>query len=484
MIPKPSRIRLAHILLLLGFVAALGAGGWYAFARGKSGSGTASPRNEDTKPPQAIVAEVQHPKVGGIQRVVVQPGSVEPFEAADLYAKTSGYLVEQSVERAGKKEPVDIGTLVKAGDILARISVPEYEKQVQRDTARVKAANAKVEQMKAHKTAAEADARAADAAVVLARVLVRARTAFRQYREKQLKRVKELVVKEAVDERLRDEQEDYYLSALENENAAQEQVNASKEKAAAAAAKILQAQADLDEAVAEVGVAEADLAKSQVWLDYTVIKSPYTGVVTKRNFHPGKEGRPGAFIRAEDQGGIVPLLAVERTDVMRVVVQVPDRDVPYVSTKATAAVEIDALPGVVFDTNGKEKLTVSRWAKSEDPVTRTMRVEIDVQNPTNADHPDGILKHGMYGRVTLTLNAGTPNAVRVPSVALVGKADDGRGFVRVVRDGKVHVVAVRYAVDNGLDAEIVSGLTTADQVIVRTTGTVEEGTAVTVDGSN
>jgi RND family efflux transporter MFP subunit len=464
MTPKSTSIGWSHVLLGIAIVAGLAAGGWYLFTRDKAASGGAA-KFEETKPAPPVTVEVVKPKPGGIQRVVVQPGTVEPFEGADLYAKVSGYLVEQKV---------DIGSKVKAGDILAKISVPEYETQVQRDTARLKAANTKVEQMKAHKAAAEAESRAANASVDLAKAMVRAKTAYRQYREKQLKRVKELVAKEAVDERLRDEQEDFYLSALEAENAANEQVNTATEKAAAAKAKIDQAQADLDEATAEVLVAEADLAKSQVLLGYTIIRAPYTGVVTRRTFLPGEGGRLGDFIKAADQGGTTPLLTVERTDLMRVVVQIPDRDVPYVSTNATAVIEIDALPEMVFTKNGDDPLRVSRWADAEDPVTRTMRTEVDVKNP------NGVLKRGMYGRVTLILSQGTANALRIPTSALVGKADGGRGAVRVVRDNTVHIVPIRYATDNGIEVEIVSGLAPEDQVITHATGPIEDGTTVVV----
>jgi RND family efflux transporter MFP subunit len=271
-----------------------------------------------------------------------------------------------------------------------------------------------------------------------------------------------------------DEQEDYYQSALEAENSAKLNVNTAREKAGAAHAKVDQALADLDEAKAEVSVAQAERDKSKVLLDYTVIRSPFTGVVTKRNFHPGKDGRPGDFIKAADQGGTVPLLAVERTDLMRVVIQVPDRDVPYVSLGDPAVIEIDALPGVEYKTRDGKTVAVSRWADAEDPTTRTMRTEVDVPNP------DGKLRHGMYGRATLILSEGTPNALRVPSAALVGKSDGGRGAVRVVRDGAVHLVPVRYATDNGLEVEVVSGLAPTDSVIVRATGPVEEGTPVAV----
>jgi RND family efflux transporter MFP subunit len=473
--PTPHPVPWFRLAIGCLVLAGVGAGGWYAFGNGNSGSGGFhADAPEDAPAPPPITVDVEHPRTGGIQRTVTQPGTVEPYEGADLYAKVSGYLVEQSVEIDGKKVPVDIGTPVKAGDILARIAVPEFEKQVARDEARLKSTTTRVAQMTAHKTAAEAEARAADASINLARVLVKAKTAYKDYREKRLKRIKDLVAKEAVDENLRDEQEDYYLSALEAENAALEKVNETKERATAAHAKILQAQADLEEAQAEIGVAEADLAKSKVVLEYTVIRAPYTGIVTRRTYSPGANGQFGAFIKAADQGGNTPLLTVERTDVMRVVVQVPDRDVPYISTNATALIDIDALPGVRFGT-GEEKLHVARWAKSEDPVTRTMRTEVDVKNPK------GVLAHGMYGRVTLVLNAGTPNAIRIPSAALVGKAEEGHGSVRVFQDGKVHIVPVRYASDNGVEVEIVGGLTTSDQVIVRASSPVEEGTPVTVN---
>ena len=457
MTPHRSPIRWVLIVAIVLIVAGLGVGGWYAYGRGKSGEAT---QTEELKPAPPVTVEVVHPEPGGIRLLSTQPGTVEPFESADLYSKVSGFLVEQSV---------DIGSRVTKGQVLARISVPEFEKQVERDKAKVNNARAKVKQMEAHLTAARAESRAADATVILNTILVKSKTAFRLYREKQLNRIKGLVAKEAETQKLQDEQEEYYTSSLEAENAAMESVNTARERAAAAKAQIIQAEADVEESKSEVEVADADLAKSKVWLDYTIIRSPYTGVVTKRNFFP-----PQAFIKAADQTGSLPLLVVERTDLMRVVIQVPDRDVPYVHLGAPAIIQIDALPGAVYQTKGSEKIGISRWATAEDPTTRTMRTEVDVPNP------DGKLGHGMYGRATLILSEGAPNAMRVPSAALVGKAEDGRGSVRVVRDGKVQQVPVQYTTDNGVKVEIVSGLALTDQVIVRSYAPIEVGAAVTV----
>ena len=225
-------------------------------------------------------------------------------------------------------------------------------------------------------------------------------------------------------------------------------------------------------------MAEADLAKSKVLLEYTIIHAPYTGVVTRRAFHPGDAGQLGAFIRGSGSGRhhSTPDGWSARMS-CGLLCGVPDRDVPYLSTRAVAHIEIDALPTAHFETNGVP-LRVSRWAKTEDPVTRTMRTEIDVQNP------DGILESAMYGRVTLELNTGTPGALRVPSSAFVGQADGGRGSRRVFRGGKVHLVPVRYATDNGVEVEILSGLSASDEVIIRASGPVEEGTPVTVNSSH
>ena len=438
-------------------VAVSSVAGWYTFAREQpepdNGAGSAA----NVGSASAVPVEAIVPLPRGLDRVCVQPGSVEPFQSADLYAKVSGYLAEQSV---------DIGYRVKRGDVLARVAAPEIEKQVKQDTAEVARAEAKVDQMTAAVATAEADFGAASAGTALAQAEAKSKSSFRAYREKQRDRFKDLAARTAIDGKLVDEQEDQYQAAVSAELAASEAVHAAKLKKVAAEARVKQARADLRYAAAEVAVANAKLEKSQVLRDYTVIRSPYDGVVTKRNFHPGE------FVRSAEGGERTPVLSVERTDRMRVVVQVPERDVPFVDVGDAAVITVDALPGVVLKTAGTEPVVVSRVAASEDAHTRMMRIEVHVRNP------DGRLRRGMFGRVTLTLQPGAPEAVRVPSSALHGKAEGGRGSVRVVRDSVARVVPVRYGTDNGSEVEILSGLTPSDRVIVRVSGPVENGTRV------
>lgn len=443
--------------VLLASIAFAGGLGYWLIDREWAGEVEPTGHERGNRP--GVKVDVITPKSGGIPRRCTQPGSVEPFAAAALYAKVFGQL---------KTLTVDIGDRVKKGDLLAEIEIPEHEAQVAKNKAKIDDANAKLKQNEARKAEAEAEARAADASVTLATIMVKAKTAFRQYRGRQLERIKMLVANKAEDQRLQDEQEDYYLSALEAENAAKEKVNAEQERATAARVKITRVLADIEAAKADIEVAKAELTNSEVWVRYGKIHSPYDGVITQRGYLQGD------FIKAGDQSGSLPILTVSATDVLRVVIPVPDRDVPFVAPGKPAILTFDALPGTTYQTAGANKVVVTRLADAEDYQTRLMRVEVNVQNT------DGRLKQGMYGRATLILTDGTPGALQIPSAALTGRADEGKGTCRVVRDGKIQTTPVKYGMDDGVDVEILSGLTLQDQVVTGTSAPVSDGTPVSV----
>ena len=449
--PRPRFSNRIWWVSLSGLLA-VAAGAWFGIER-LSLHATSPPAQADGKS-NPVRVEVVSPRAGGIDRVCIQPGTLEPFESADLYAKVSGFLSEQHVK---------IGSRVKVGQILAKIAVPEADKQVQRDAARLLHAEAIVKQMAARIVAAEAEAKSTEVSVVVAKTQVKAKGAYRRFQEKRLTRFKELNVQKVLDARVVDEAEDQYEASVEAESASIESVTVAEQRLVAAKAKIDQSRTDLDEANAEVKVAVAELERSRVLVGYSVIVSPYDGVITKQSFDRG------AFIRSADVGGDrIPLLVVERIDKMTVVVQVPDRDVPYANPGDSAIVEIDALPG------RSVKSAIARVAESEDPASRTMRTEIDIPNP------DGRLARGMYGQVTMLLEAGSPLAFTVPSATLTGRATGNKATVRVVREGAAHTQPVVTGMDNGVEVEILSGLKRDDVVILRADGPVEEGAAVAV----
>ncbi len=403
-----------------------------------------------------IRVQVVKPTRGGLEQTVRQPGSVNAFEWAALYAKVSGYL---------KTQRVDIGDSVKQGEVLAEIDAPELEAEVQQAAAALAQAQSEVEQMKARIVTAQAKWQASVANVTQTEAELGRATAQRVFREVQYRRIKNLFDLKSIDERLVDEKEDEMQAARSAEGAAKAAIVTAKADVAAAAATIEEAKANLKNSEAKVQVAQSVLDKDKVWAGYRTIVSPYTGVVTKRTFHLGD------FIRGAERSGETPLLVVERIDLLRVVTLVPDEDVPWAVPGRPATVQIDALPGESF--HG----VISRTAESEDPQSRTMRVEVDLPNPS------GRLQPGMYGQVTIDLGTDR-KAVVLPVSCLVGPQKDGKAAVYVVREGKARLVPVKLGNNDGIHVEILAGLVLTDDVVCGSSQPLADGVAVAAVAAN
>jgi RND family efflux transporter MFP subunit len=442
---------LASLVLVLG-IAAVGYYYVHHFSADEvADAGTSGDGVEENGTTSEIHVEVIKPTLGEMDRVTVQIGTVQSYELVNLYSRVPGFLERQTV---------DIGDRVKKGQVLAVIDVPELETELERRSAGLEQADARVTQMEARVWSAEADAKAVRATQVQAEANYRSAGATLRYREAQYKRIKALFATESIEEKLVDEKFELRDAAVEAESAAKAAIETTKAKGTASEAKIHGAEADLLEAKAEVRVAKAELAKAKAMLGFATIRAPFDGVVTQRNFF-AKD-----FIRAADTSASMPLLRVERTDKVRVVVQIPDRDSPYADVGDPATVEIDALPGRRY------KGTISRIADSEDQQTRLMRVEIDLPNPRGRIH------QGMFGRTTILLDR-----LKTPSIyssCLVGKSKEGKGFVYVVRDGHVHLTPVDIGQDNGVRVGILHGLTGKERVVRRPPSTLSDGAEVVV----
>ena len=82
-------------------------------------------------------------------------------------------------------------------------------------------------------------------------------------------------------------------------------------------AKRNKANADIVAAKARVQVAQAEQGRVAALLEYTKIRAPYDGVITSRNVHTGHY-LTGAAVK--------PLFVIARTDLMRIIVDVPEAD--------------------------------------------------------------------------------------------------------------------------------------------------------------
>ncbi len=171
----------------------------------------------------------------------------------------------------------------------------------------------------------------------------------------------------------------------------------------------------------------------------TVLTSPISGVVTKRNYDPG------------DMTGQLPILTISQVQPVKIVINVSESELPKVHKGMPAT--------ILFDTFGSEEFkgTITMTMPTVDPATRTFGVEITVPNP------DSRILPGMFGRVQLKL--GQANHVVVPDRAVVKQQGSGNHYVYVYKDGKVEYHKVELGQRIGDAYELLSGVEDGSQVV-------------------
>lgn len=413
----------------------------------------ATEKGNEAERSSAIRVSATLPQTGGTVRSAALPCSASWYQSAALFAKVSGYL--------GKLN-VDIGSRVKAGDLLATIEVPELDEDVVLADASLKYQQAAVAQFEARQKSAIAEHRAAEAACVKAQADVERWDAEILFRDKEHRRLQTLSEANSVQQALVDEKLFQLQSVQAGKHSAETTVLTAREQAAAAGARVELADADLAVARMQTRIQKARLRKAELYASFSRIVSPYDGVVTARLYHPGE------FIRAADKASGEPLLKIGRTDLIRVVVHIPDRDVPYANPGDPVVIEFDTLPGHKFE--GK----LARIAQTEDAHTRTMRAEVDLPNDQH------LIVDQMYGRMTIELHP-AGQTLTLPAVCLVGELKNGKGSVFVVKDGVARLQSVSIGLHDGIRVEILSGLASQDVVVVRPPAGLLDGAAVSVD---
>jgi len=202
--------------------------------------------------------------------------------------------------------------------------------------------------------------------------------------------------------------------------------------------------------------ASLDLAKWQV--DVSVIKAPFSGVITAKYLNEGDMINP----QMPGAPGIVQLMDLSK---LKIQVFASEKEIAQIKKGQKAIVYPDALPDMVV--YGK----VANVNMAANPATRTFLVEISVLNKEN------ILKAGMFSRVEIIVNE-KQGTIIVPSDAVLGRVGDYHVFV--VHDKK----AVRQSVKPGIKQdnfmEILDGLATGDSVIVTGQDIVQHGSSVIV----
>lgn len=221
------------------------------------------------------------------------------------------------------------------------------------------------------------------------------------------------------------------------------------------------AEGDFAAKQATVQSQQANVKRLEELQAFEKIYAPFEGVITARNTDIG------ALIDSGSSGGTrTELFHIAQPDKLRVYVNVPEPYSQAAKPGLTADLALAEFPGRLFPG------TLVRTAQAIDQTTRTLLVEIRVNNPT------GTLLSGAYAVVHLKLP--TPTAAFIlPVNALLFRAEGLR--VAVVTDGRhADLKPITVGHDFGSEVEVVAGLGEDESIIVNPPDSIVAGEEVRI----
>ena len=332
------------------------------------------------------------------QVALVKVESHSASRTIPLTAELLPYLqtnIEARVPGYVEQVLVDRGSVVHRGEVLVQLSAPEMRSETNASESMLRQAEAEE---------AEAKAQAAAAASTYARLQEAAKTAGAVAGN-------ELVLAE--------KQKDAGDSLLQSRSAA-------------------------------VRAAKARMVATGEMESYLRVRAPFDGTITDRFVHPGM---------MVDSNGHTPLLKLQQTTRLRVVVPVPEGYVGSVIKGGSVSFHVPAHPGRSYA--GK----IGRIANALDPQSRTMMVELDVSGDT--------LAPGMYPTVDWPVGS-NDTALFVPSTSVVTTTE--RTFVIAAVHGHAHWIDVRKGMAAGEQVAIHGPIAEGQLVVRGATDEIREGT--------
>ncbi len=361
---------------------------------------------EASPPPPSVSVATAHR--GYIANQLTVAGIFQPFQEIDVHGKVSGYI---------RHIYVDIGDRVRQGQTLAVLEVPELTAEVAGAQAGIAQTQQNIIRLQNEVTREQANYAAAHTNYVR--------------------------LKEASD------QQPGLVAAQELDDALA--------RDRSAAAQVDAAQSAVAAAQGQLGVSRAENLRVTSMEKYATITAPYNGVVTMRYADTGSLIPAGT---AEGLNQAVVRLA--QSDVLRLRMPIPERDVPDVHIGSVVTVHVQA-------TGQQFPATVVRFTRDVSNSTRTMLTEVDVKNP------DLMLTPGMYATVTFNLEEKN-DAILVPASAVI--QGDQPSVMLVDSNNRVEKRQVVLGITGSNSQEVYSGLETGDRVVVGGISALQPGEVV------
>lgn len=347
-------------------------------------------------------------------RSVVATGKVEPISKVEIKSKANGII---------ERLHVDVGDVVKAGDVLAELDKENLLARVREASANVQAAEAALQAARAQLEKNKIEAEGPDV----------------EFARRAARRAEDLAAQKLVPQSELDAAQSTYEQAVNRQKIARGQLVVSTARVSEAAAQVAQARANLERAEEE--------------LRNATIRAPIAGMVLTRDIEVGS---PVSSIL---NMGAAATLVMTLGDIKAVFVRgkVDEADIGQVRFEQAARISVETFKGRKFD--GKVTL-ISPMGAEKDNVT-TFEVKVSIDNPGNE------LKANMTANAEIILEQ-RPDALIVPEAAIAYDAERKASvdlFDPNTPTGR-RTVPVKVGISNGTRAQLLGGVAKGDKVIL------------------
>ena len=366
----------------------------------------------ETQVSQRLVVNVAAARLASPKSTLDLPGDMQALIESPIFPRVEGYMAKRNV---------DIGDIVKAGQVMAEIETPEIDQQLQQARATVLNSQSALKELQANITLAQASLKLAE-------------TTFQRWKTLQAKGA---IARQDFDEK----DADFQVKR----------------------ATVEAAEARLASAREIVAGNEANVRRLEQTKSFAHVKAPFDGIVTARLMDVG------TLVNAGNSGANREIFRVADLNVMRIFVNVPQTWVSAIHDGQKAELRVQEIPGKVF------QAAVAHTTHAVDATSRSMLAVLRTPNPNHQLLP------GMYAQVRFATSRPV-STLLIPGDALVN-GKEGTRVATAGPDGKVHFKNVRVGTDFGNEIEILDGLSPDDLVIVNPTDAVRDGVEVEVQKS-
>lgn len=405
-----------------------------------SGANNRANSNTDTNSEAPLSVTVAKSESRDVAAVIQATGSLTAEESSDIAPKTAGKIADIAV---------NVGQFVATGAVIARIDAKDARLQLASATAAVKRAQASVLQ-------AEARLGLGRNGSFNASTIPEVRAANANYEQT----LAELNQAEVNEKRYREltETGDVALMTYEQYKTARDtartRANAAKQQLEAAVNTARQNNQAIASAKADVESAQTQVADAQQAIADTVIKAPFSGFISNRAVAVGE------FVSSSSV-----VATILRTNPIKVLIQVAEADIPYITVGRGVSVQVDAYKDRKFAG------TVIAVNPAVDPASRSAVVEASVENGDNT------LRQGMFASVRITREGGG-KGVFVPRTAVYNDQATQSYRVFVIQDGIVKLRVVQLGTEEGDSYQILNGVAAEETIATSKLESLFEGAKV------